>query len=64
MSEEQDKKQVDGITPVRTASIQSGEIEKLDDNENREFYGDSISDSYRLKSELIGKCFEEIGMGR
>ncbi|KAF2488476.1 MFS general substrate transporter [Lophium mytilinum] len=41
-----------------------GTIEKLDDARNREFYGDSITESYRLKSELVGKCMEEIGMGR
>lgn len=67
MAEEQSKKPIDGISslsPERTASIHEGDIEKLDDKENREFYGDSISDSYCLKSELIGNCFEEIGMGR
>ncbi|RMZ86200.1 hypothetical protein DV737_g196, partial [Chaetothyriales sp. CBS 132003] len=36
----------------------------IDDLVSREFYGKSITDSYRLKSELVGKCMEEIGMGR
>jgi hypothetical protein len=68
MAEKQDKSQKDGIDPLpvdtRESSIHEGDIEKLDDKENREFYGHSVSDSYRLKSELISKCFEEIGMGR
>ena len=41
-----------------------GSVEKIDDAANREFYGGSVSDSYRLKSELVSKCLEEIGMGR
>jgi hypothetical protein len=48
----------------RTISYSEGYIAKLDDAETREFYGSSITDSYRLKSELVGKCFQEIGMGR
>ncbi|GME33567.1 MFS general substrate transporter [Neofusicoccum parvum] len=40
-----------------------GTVEMLDDRTNREFYGDSITASYRLKSELVGQCMDEIGMG-
>lgn len=56
----------DDISPAieRTQSYGEGITMKLDDKENREFYGDSITDSYRLKSELVGKCLQEIGMGR
>lgn len=63
--EEQTKK-VDEISPViqRTESYGEGLALKLDNKEIRDFYGNSITDSYRLKSELVGKCLEEIGMGR
>jgi hypothetical protein len=50
--------------PSRAASLTIGTIEKAEDIANREFYGNSISDSYRLKSELVSQCMEEIGMGR
>ncbi|PYH87785.1 Clavaminate synthase-like protein [Aspergillus ellipticus CBS 707.79] len=36
----------------------------LDDAEVQQFYGASTTQAYRLKSELVGKCMEEIGMGR
>lgn len=36
----------------------------LDDTEIEKFYGSSTTHAYRLKSELVGKCLEEIGMGR
>ncbi|PWY76080.1 Clavaminate synthase-like protein [Aspergillus sclerotioniger CBS 115572] len=36
----------------------------IDDPEVEQFYGSSTSEAYRLKSELVGKCMEEIGMGR
>ena len=53
------------INPAqRTESYGEGVTMKLDDKDNREFYGSSITDSYRLKSELVSKSFEEIGMGR
>ena len=57
---------VDDISPAaeRVQSYGEGITLKLDDKDNREFYGSSISDSYRLKSELVSKCLQEIGMGR
>ena len=59
------EKKVEEITPVgRAESYAVGDALKLDDKEIREFYGSSITDSYRIKSELVSKCFEEIGMGR
>lgn len=50
------------IQPVLSHEI--GFIEKIDDKENRDFYGSSVTDSYRIKSELVSKCMQEIGMGR
>jgi hypothetical protein len=40
-----------------------GKITIIDDLEVENFYGSSTTQSYRLKSELVGKCMEEIGMG-
>jgi hypothetical protein len=51
-------------SPSRAASLTIGTIEKPVDIANREFYGNSISDSYRMKSELISQCMEQTGMGR
>ena len=42
----------------------AGKVIALDDNEVEQFYGSSTTQAYRLKSELIGKCMEEIGMGK
>ncbi|RAL03261.1 Clavaminate synthase-like protein [Aspergillus ibericus CBS 121593] len=36
----------------------------IDDPAVEQFYGSSTTEAYRLKSELVGKCMEEIGMGR
>lgn len=41
-----------------------GIIEPVDDQTNRDFYGASISDSYRMKSEIVARCMDEMGMGR
>ncbi|KAJ5313006.1 FMN-dependent dehydrogenase [Penicillium antarcticum] len=40
-----------------------GKITTIDDLEVENFYGSSTTQSYRLKSELVGKFMEEIGMG-
>jgi hypothetical protein len=45
-------------------SIKAGLTESYEDKTNKAFYGGSVSDSYRLKSELVGRAMEEIGMGR
>ncbi|KAJ5948482.1 hypothetical protein N7454_001789 [Penicillium verhagenii] len=42
----------------------TGKVISLDDSEVEQFYGSSTTQAYRLKSELVGKCMEEIGMGR
>lgn len=39
-------------------------LDEVDDKANREFYNGSVTDRYRLKSELVSRCMEEIGMGR
>ena len=52
----------DNLEPIE--SIKAGLSESYEDKTNKEFYGASITDSYRLKSELVGKAMEEIGMGR
>lgn len=56
----------DEITPQpeRAISMYEGQVKVIDDQENKDFYGGSITDSYRLKSELVSACLEEIGMGR
>lgn len=52
----------DSLEPIE--SIKAGLSETYEDKTNKAFYGHSITDSYRLKSELVGKAMEEIGMGR
>ncbi|KAH7123021.1 major facilitator superfamily transporter [Dactylonectria macrodidyma] len=53
------------LGPVMTSnSINQGEIVVVDDAEVREFYGNAVSDSYRLKSELVSQHLGEIGMGK
>lgn len=42
----------------------TGKVIALDDHEVEQFYGSSTTQAYRLKSELVGKCMEEIGMGK
>ncbi|PWY69071.1 Clavaminate synthase-like protein [Aspergillus heteromorphus CBS 117.55] len=54
--------------PVQNDTLSvSGEETKgviLDDVDTQQFYGTSTTQAYRLKSELVGQCMEEIGMGR
>lgn len=42
----------------------AGNVIALDDHEAEQFYGSSTTHTYRLKSELVGRCMEEIGMGK
>ncbi|CAG9970358.1 unnamed protein product [Clonostachys byssicola] len=50
---------------LRSPSVTVGETDKYEgDRVAEQFYGSSVTDSYRLKSELVGRCFEDIGMGR
>jgi len=48
----------------RQHTVEEGRVDTLDDKINRDFYGSSLSDTYRMKSELIAKHLQEIGMGR
>ncbi|KAJ5257235.1 hypothetical protein N7478_013339 [Penicillium angulare] len=50
-------------SPEQIPDEGAGKFIALDDNEVEQFYGSSTTQAYRLKSELVGKCMEEIGMG-
>lgn len=53
------------LTQVKTSdSIQPGETVVVADAAVRDFYGGSVDDSYRLKSELVSQHLTEIGMGK
>ncbi|KAJ5894352.1 hypothetical protein N7495_006043 [Penicillium taxi] len=43
---------------------ETGKAIAIDDFEVGQFYGSSTTQTYRLKSALVGKCMEEIGMGK
>ncbi|OJD29074.1 major facilitator superfamily transporter [Diplodia corticola] len=49
---------------AQTASYGEGNVQDIDDPAVRDFYGSCLSDSYRLKSELVSKQLTEIGMGK
>ena len=51
------------ITEPHTC-VERGKLSDIDDPSVQQFYGSSTTESYRLKSELVGKCLGEIGMGR
>lgn len=60
-------KEVNDIQPATaepSPSTEKGKLTSIDDPQAERFYGSSTTESYRLKSELVGKCLEEIGMGR
>ena len=64
---QEDKKGMDAIAPAtlsKATSVEVGKLSEIDDPTVQQFYGSSTTDSYRLKSELVGKCLEEVGMGR
>lgn len=45
-------------------SVGNGQLGVVDDQEVSDFYGNSVSDTYRLKSELVAQHLAEIGMGK
>jgi hypothetical protein len=49
---------------ARPVSIHDGAVEVVDDQAAREFYGNSVDEAYRLKSELVTKHLADIGMGK
>lgn len=57
-----DKKQI-RPTESSTPDYEVSKLTTIDDYEVEDFYGSSTTKAYRLKSELVGKCLEEIGMG-
>jgi hypothetical protein len=52
--------------PIQESQLDEsiGKIIPLEDRELDQFYGSSTTQAYRLKSELVGKCMEEFGMGK
>ncbi|CAG8307858.1 unnamed protein product [Penicillium salamii] len=63
MDEIQDSKK-DAATPENPAIDEdAGKLATIDDLEVDTFYGSSTTRAYRMKSELVGKCMEDIGMG-
>lgn len=59
-SDEKHSQPVQDVYPDESA----GKVIALDDCAVEQFYGSSTTQAYRLKSELVGKCMEEIGMGK
>ena len=51
---------IGGESPTSTASRTS----VSDDPALRKFYGDAISEAYRMKSELVAQHLSDIGMGK
>lgn len=50
--------------PAKAASVRDGELGVIDDAELSSFYGSAVSETYRLKSELVAQHLAEIGMGK
>lgn len=60
-----EKKQLQSPAAVAMSpDTEVGTVVDIGDEGTRQFYGNSVSDSYRMKSEIVNKCMEEIGMGR
>lgn len=52
-------------TAATDPSIRHGQLDAvLGDKENSDFYGSSVTDTYRLKSELVALHLGQIGMGK
>lgn len=51
--------------PLKEPSLRHGDLDVVvDDQEASNFYGSSVSETYRLKSELVAHHLAEIGMGK
>lgn len=61
---DKEKDDIQSATAAPSASVEEWNLSSIDDPQVEQFYGSSTTESYRLKSELVGKCLEEIGMGR
>lgn len=60
------KESSDKINPANPngCSIAFGASQQYgEDVVTQEFYGSAVTESYRLKSELIGRAMQDIGMG-
>ena len=58
-----DKKHIQP-TEIASPDSEAGKLTTIADYDVEKFYGSATTQAYRLKSELVGKCMEEIGMGR
>lgn len=58
-----DKMKNKGVV-IEVPSLRQGESGLVNDPEISNFYGNSVTESYRLKSELISSHLTHIGMGR
>lgn len=60
-----DEKQGAEVPAHKAASVRHGElVEDIDDPVASEFYGGAVSETYRLKSELVARHLAGIGMGK
>ena len=48
---------------LSSPSVHRGDL-RDEDAAIRDFYGDAVSETYRLKSELVAEHLAEIGMGK
>lgn len=62
--QDKEKNDIQSATTASSPSVEEGKLTSIDDPQVEQFYGSSTTESYRIKSELVGKCLEEIGMGR
>lgn len=63
MDEMHDDKKHTPTSESLNSDNDAGNLTTIHDVEIDNFYGSSTTNVYRLKSELVGKCMEEIGMG-
>lgn len=49
---------------TKAPSVRQGELGLVTDQEISNFYGSSVTKSYRLKSELVASHLSKIGMGK
>ncbi|KAI5264821.1 hypothetical protein E4T47_08674 [Aureobasidium subglaciale] len=59
-----EKKNIASPSESMSPNAEIGTVVDIGDEGTRNFYGNSISDSYRMKSEIVNQCIEEIGIGR
>lgn len=52
------------VLVTKMPSVRQGELDLVTDLEISQFYGNSVTESYRLKSELIASHLAKIGMGK